>query len=258
MKKHDIVIIGAGNVGWHLAHQFKRAGHRILQVISNSEASAEFLAEEVDAAFSDDLREINRNGSLYLIAVNDDAVEEISEQLHFPHAIILHTCAMLPMEVLEPVSDKFGVFYPLQTMTKSHELNFREVPVFIEASSDDVGDQIYHLAAGITDRVLHADLKKRQALHMAAVFANNFPNHLFYISSQLLKRSGMSFDLLMPLIKETVRKVELHQPYDVQTGPAKRGDMRTVEEHLELLQDFPCFREIYLVMTESLIDAYKK
>ncbi len=257
-RKHDIVIIGAGNVAYHLAHQFKKAGHRILQVFSKTEEPAEFLAEEVQASFTDDIKAINRHGSLYLIAVNDDAVEILAEQLHFPNAIILHTCAMLPMEILEPMSDKHGVFYPLQTMTKGHELNFREIPVFIEASADDAGDEIYHLAKGISDKVLHADLKKRKALHLAAVFANNFSNHLFHASSQLLARSDMNLDILMPLIKETVRKIESHKPYDVQTGPAKRGDMKTVEEHLELLNDFQDFREIYLVMTESLIDTYKE
>jgi len=252
------VIIGAGNIGWHLAHQFKKSGHTILQVFNQSKESAEFLAEEVHASFTDDVKEINGSGSLYVIAVNDSAVEELAEQLHFPNAIIVHTCAMLPMEVLEPVSDKHGVFYPLQTMTRGHDLNFNEIPVFIEASSDEVGDEIYHLAAGISGKVLHADLKKRKALHLAAVFANNFSNHLYHISAQLLKRNGMTLDILMPLIKETVRKAELHQPFDIQTGPAKRGDMKTVEEHLLLLQDFPDYREIYLVMTESLIDAYKR
>jgi predicted short-subunit dehydrogenase-like oxidoreductase (DUF2520 family) len=252
------VIIGAGNVAWHLSRQFRKAGHKILQVFSRSEVPAEFLAEESQAAFTDDIEGLNREGTLYVIAVNDDAVEELAEKLHLPEAIVVHTCAMVPMEVLEPVSDLHGVFYPLQTMTKGHELDFKEIPIFIEASSDNVGDEIYHLAAGISGKVLHADLNKRRALHLAAVFANNFSNHLFHISTQLLKRGDMNLGMLMPLIKETVRKLEANDPFDVQTGPAKRGDMKTVEEHLELLGDFPDFREIYLVMTESLIDTYKK
>ncbi len=258
MRKHDIVIIGAGNVAWHLSRQFRMAGHRILQVLSKTEAPAEFLAQESQASFTDDIDGLNKEGSLYVIAVNDDAVEELAERLYLPDALVVHTCAMLPMEVLEPVSDRHGVFYPLQTMTKGRDLNFREIPIFIEASNDSAGDEIYHLAAGISDKVLHADLNKRKTLHVAAVFANNFSNHLFHISTQLLKRGNMNFDMLMPLIKETVRKIEAHQPFDAQTGPAKRGDMKTVEEHLHLLADFPGFREIYLVMTESLIDLYKK
>lgn len=257
-KQHDIVIIGAGNVGYHLSHQFKRAGHRIVQIFSRAGQTAEFLAAEVHADFTEDIQQVSKKGSLYVLAVNDDAVEHLAEQLHFPHAIVMHTCAMLPMEILEPVSERHGVFYPLQTMTKGHELNFREVPIFIEASSDETGDELYHLAAGISDKVLHADLKKRKTLHLAAVFANNFANHLFHVSAQLLRRDKMALDILMPLIKETVRKAESFQPFDVQTGPAKRGDMKTVEEHLELLNDYPGFREIYLVLTESLIDAYKK
>lgn len=258
MRKHDIVIIGAGNVAWHLSRQFRKAGHRILQVFSKTEAPAEFLAEESQALFTDEIDELTREGTLYVIAVNDDAVEELAEQLYLPDAIVVHTSAMLPIEVLEPVSGKHGVFYPLQTMTKGHDLNFRDIPVFIEASSDAVGNEIYHLAKGIADKVLHADLNKRKNLHLAAVFANNFTNHLFHIASQLLKRKDMQMEILMPLIRETVRKIETSQPFDVQTGPAKRGDMKTIEEHLELLANLPDFREIYLVMTESLIDAYKK
>lgn len=258
MRKHDIVIIGAGNVAWHLSRQFHRAGHRILQVFSRSESPAEFHLEESQTSFTDDIDGLNKEGSIYVIAVNDDAVEGLAERLYLPDALVVHTCAMLPMEVLEPVSNRHGVFYPMQTMTKGHDLNFREIPIFIEASNDNVGIEIYHLAAGISDRVLHADLDKRKTLHLAAVFANNFTNHLFHISIQLLKRGSMNMDMLMPLINETVRKIESRQPFDVQTGPAKRGDMKTVEEHLELLADFPDFREIYLVITESLINAYKK
>jgi len=258
VRKHDIVIIGAGNVAWHLSQQFRKAGHRILQVFSRSQAPAEFLAEESQTSFTDDIEGLNHEGSLYVIAVNDDAVEELVEQLHLPKAIVVHTCGMLPMDVLEPVSDKHGVFYPLQTMTKGHDLNFSEVPIIIDASSGEVGKEIYHVARGITNKVLHADVSKRRSLHLAAVFVNNFSNHLFHISSQLLKRSEINLDILMPLINETVRKINEHQPWDVQTGPAKRGDMKTVEKHLQLLADFPDFREVYLVITESLIDTYKK
>src|SRR6185295_3708529 len=149
-------MIGAGNVAYHLARQFKKAGHHILQVFSHSEASAQFLAEEVQAIFTEDFEKINKNASLYIIAVNDDAVEELAEQLCFPNAIVVHTSAIIPMEVLEPVSEKIGVFYPLQTMTKGHELDFRDIPVFIEASEESVSEDLFQLASGISHKVLDA------------------------------------------------------------------------------------------------------
>lgn len=229
-----------------------------MQIFSRTEASAEYLAEEVQASYTDDAEKINMDGSLYIIAVNDDVVEEIAEQFHFHNKLVVHTSAMVPMEVLEPLSDRIGVLYPLQTMTKGHELDFREVPVFIEASDDKAEEELMQLALGISDKVFEGNLKKRKTLHIAAVFANNFTNHLYHVSETLLKRDGMSLDILMPLMKETVRKLSGKKAFDVQTGPAKRGDMKTIEEHLEYLNDYPDFREIYLVLTESLISAYRE
>lgn len=258
MTKHEIVVIGAGNVAYHLAHQFKNAGHSILQIFSRTEAAAEFLAEEVQAAFTDDLEKLNTGASLYVMAVNDDSLEELAEEIYLPGKIVVHTSAIVPMEALEPVSEKFGVFYPLQTMTKGHDLDFSEIPIFIEAEDEEVRKTLAQLAASISGNVQEADFKKRKTLHIAAVFANNFTNHLYHISETLLKCEGLQLEILLPLIKETVRKINRNNPFDVQTGPAKRGDMKTVEEHLEYLNEFPEFREIYLVLTESLISAYKK
>lgn len=251
-------MIGAGNVAFHLAHQFKKSGHSILQVYSRTEAAAEFLAEEVQAAFTDDLEKITSGGSLYILAVHDDAVEELAEQLYLPGKIVVHTSAIIPLETLEPVSEKTGVFYPLQTMTKGHDLDFSKVPIFIETNDEDTRKNLQRLASDISDTVLEADLNKRKTLHIAAVFVNNFSNHLFHIAETLLRRDNMQLNILFPLMKETLRKLENNKPFDVQTGPAKRGDMKTVEEHLELLNAYPEFREIYLVLTESLLSAYKK
>jgi len=251
-------MIGAGNVATHLAHQFLKSGHRIKQVFSRNEASAEFLAEEVHASFTDAVEKIDKSATLYLVAVNDDAVEQLAERLHFPGGIVAHTSAIIPMEVLEPVSDSIGVFYPLQTMTKGHELNFRGVPVFIEASDERVRGELLQLAGTISDNVFEADFEKRKTLHIAAVFANNFANHLYHIAEFLLKRKDLQLDVLLPLIRETVKKLDTNKPFAIQTGPAKRGDMQTIEEHLEYLKDYPEFREIYLVLTESLLSVYRK
>lgn len=251
-------MIGAGNVAWHLAHQFRKAGHSIVQVFSRTEAAAEFLAEEVQAEFTDDAEKLNTNASLYVIAVNDDAVEKLAEELYLPDKIVIHTSAIVPMEVLEPISERIGVFYPLQTMTKEHPIDFHEIPIFIEAADEEVRDKLLRLAASISGNVQEADLQQRKTLHIAAVFANNFTNHLYHVAETLLRRDNMQLDILLPLMKETVRKLEKNKPFEVQTGPAKRSDMKTVEEHLEYLNDYPEFREIYLVLTESLLSAYKK
>ncbi len=251
-------MIGAGNVAWHLARQFKKAGHEIMQIVSRTESSAQFLANECQCEFTDDIENIRQDATLYVIAVSDDAVEEVAEQLYLLKGIVVHTSAMTAMETLEPASQKFGVFYPLQTMTKGIDLNFREIPIFIEASSEEVNEELKSLALSLSDQVLPAGLKQRQRLHVSAVLVNNFTNHLFHAASQLLKKENMTLDILMPLIRETIRKVESHSPFSVQTGPAKRGDMQIIEQHLEQLSDFADYREIYLVMTESLLNAYKK
>lgn len=257
-KSYDVVLLGAGNVGYHLANRLKDAGHTILQVYSRSLKSAETLAAQVTAEPIHELAQISKNASVYIIALRDDIIAGVALQLELDGKLVLHTSASIPMEVLISASEKFGVLYPLQTLTKGIDIDFRHVPLCIEASDENVNKQLHSFANSLSDRVFYLDSGKRKALHVSAVIVNNFSNHLFHVAEEILHKENLDFDLLKPLIKETVRKLDSFSPHEIQTGPAKRNDLRTIDEHLHYLDEYPDVKEIYLVMTESILQCFKE
>jgi predicted short-subunit dehydrogenase-like oxidoreductase (DUF2520 family) len=149
------------------------------------------------------------------------------------------------------------VFYPFQTITKNIPVDFSTVPVFIEAVDKETETDLTELAKSISKLTQTAGSKQRAALHLAAVFANNFTNHIFHIAQSLIEKEKLPFKLLYPLIKETVTKMNNHKPFDIQTGPARRDDYKTIDEHLHYLENFPEYREVYLVLTESIMSTYR-
>lgn len=257
MQHKNIVIIGAGNMAWHLGHQFIKAGHKVVEVYNRGKIAGEALAEELDAAFASKPEDITRTADIYIVAVSDHGIDDIILTLQLDKQIVAHTSGAVPMTGMERISLNHGIFYPLQTVTKGTPVDFKEVPIFIEGSNAKVVEELTALAKSITNSVHKLDSHKRRALHVAAVFANNFTNYLYHISSDILRKEDMDFSLLYPLMQETLAKVKNHKPIDVQTGPAKRGDYRTVGEHLNYLQGHDAYKEIYLVLSESIMSLYK-
>lgn len=258
VEKQDIVIIGAGNVAHHLGHELSKAGHFIVQIYSKTDKSASGLAKALNTAYTTDINKINKSASFYLIAIRDDHISEVASQLNLVGKIVAHTSATVPMDVLKPASNYYGVFYPLQTLTTNRAVDFRSVPVCIEASSEPVKKKLTDIANTISKNVHYLDGEKRKALHVAAVFVNNFTNRLYHIAYEIAKSEDLDFELLKPLIKETVNKLENTIPEALQTGPASRNDLKTIEEHLYYLMDNPDFKEVYLILTESIMQANKE
>lgn len=248
----DIVIIGSGNVASVLGRKFREAGHKILQVYSRNASAASKLAYEWDTDSTNYISLINKNADLYIIAVPDNAIATLAAELRFPGKIVVHTAASVPKEILSAISAQYGVFYPLQSLTKEMNL-LPEIPIFFEGSDEITSKKLEALARSISpDNITEAGEEARLKLHVAAVVVNNFVNHLYVLAEEYCKREGLDFRQLIPLINETAFKVKDKSPSECQTGPAIRHDSDTIHKHLELLKNHPRLKNIYILMTESI------
>ena len=247
MKPLSIVLIGAGNVASHLGPALAAAGHNLVCVYSHTLANAQALASNVNATGVDQLDLLPSSADLYLVSVKDDALPEVAAQLNLGSRLVAHTSGTKPLSVLQGASSNVGVFSPLQTFSKGKSVHIRQVPMLIEGP-----DTLVALAQQLSDNVQRIDSAQRKRLHVAAVFACNFTNHLYAIAETLLAESNLSLDLLKPLIHETAAKIDAGSPADMQTGPAIRKDDAVLAEHLELLKDHKDFQELYYLLSNSI------
>lgn len=237
MKK--VVLIGAGNVSTSLAFAFANAGWNIVQVYSRSLRNAEVLSCKYNAIPINSLEDIDECADLYIIAVSDNSISKIADNLRNVDGIVVHSSGSTPLSVLANVKSKgIGVFYPFQTFSKSQLVDLKGVPIFIEASSVDVLSFLLDVGREIGFSVNELTSEKRMLLHLSGVFANNFTNHILALTHRLTSENGIDFKILQPLVEETVRKAFAANPKDVQTGPAVRGDLNTIEMHSCLLKNF--------------------
>jgi predicted short-subunit dehydrogenase-like oxidoreductase (DUF2520 family) len=248
-----ITLIGSGNVATHLGAAFKNAGHRIGQVYSRNEQNAALLAYHIGAEAISDLNNINPETDIFIISVSDDAIAAIAEQLAKYDKLIAHTSGATDMYALLAFTDNAGVFYPLQTFSKTKEVDFRSVPLCIEGADDDISKTLQQLARTISNNVYIISSEQRKTLHLAAVFACNFPNYLYSVAHDLLVAQNIQFDLLRPLIMETAEKVQQQFPADVQTGPAVRKDAKTMNTHIQQLQGEPELEQLYRLLSQGII-----
>ncbi len=249
-----VTIIGAGNVATQLALALRKAGHTIVQVYNRSNEAGEELARTVGAAFTSDLAGL-AEADLYLISVKDDAISEIAAGLKLKDKFVAHTSGTKSRNLLKDVSVNHGVFYPLQTMTRKAVLDFKNIPFLLEGSNNATTMALEGLAASLSEKIHIVDEEQRQWIHVAAVFANNFTNHLYGISEHLLVEHGLPFDVLKPLIFRSIENLGKYSPSELQTGPAIRGDMQVIDKHLQLLADETRLRKVYEVLTESIISS---
>ncbi|HEY4325339.1 MAG TPA: DUF2520 domain-containing protein [Mucilaginibacter sp.] len=248
-----ITIIGSGNVATHLAAAFKNAGHRIEQVYSRDMQNAALLAYHVGAEAIDKLNDINPEIDIFIISVKDDAIVPIAQALAKHQKLIVHTSGATDLSALTAFALNTGVFYPLQTFSKNKEVDFLTVPLCIEGADENITKQLEELARTISNNVYRVDSGQRKILHLAAVFACNFPNYLYDVARQLLAKHNLEFELLRPLILETAQKVQDHLPAEVQTGPAVRKDETTMTAHVEMLNDEPELKSLYLLLSQAII-----
>lgn len=228
-----IAIVGRGNVATHL-----------FEALSNK--------TEVCMVNPRTLDSLPLDADIILISVSDNAISEIAKKIPQSDAIIAHTSGSIPLEALDTSHNRTGVFYPLQTFTKGVSLDYREIPFFIEGSSPEVIKKLKNLGSLISNNVNMADSEQRKKLHLASVFACNFTNALAGISKQILEEAGIDFSTLIPLMKQTVNKLENLTPEKAQTGPAVRGDSIVIDTHLKMLENQPEFQKIYSLLTQFI------
>lgn len=248
-----IAFIGAGNVATHLSLALQRAGHEICCVCSRTAASAEKLGSLLGCPAVTAPEELPAT-EVYIFSVKDDALDGQIQRLapRRKDAIFLHTAGSVPMQVFKPYTEKYGVLYPLQTFSKSRQVDFSEIPCFIEGSSPAVLEQIKALAGSISACTVEMDSGHRRFLHLSAVFACNFVNHCYAVATDILRWEGLAPEWLLPLIDETARKVHEMPPQAAQTGPAVRGDERVMAGHRQLLAGYDTARAVYDTMSRGI------
>lgn len=252
-----IVFIGAGNLATRLAVELKEQGCLIEQVYSRTESSAIKLSQIIQAHYTTSPENILPGADIYFVALKDSVVNDVLSRITFANKLVVHCSGSLPLSSLAKYSQNIGVFYPLQTFSKQQAVDFKEIPVFVEASSVENENILLQLAERISEKVSLLESEKRLFLHVAAVFACNFVNHFYTIASDLLESNGVSFEVLHPLILETALKAVRMEPQKAQTGPAVRFDQNIISSHLNALGSFPEFRELYREISENIHDYHK-
>lgn len=252
MTPYKIVILGAGNVGYQLAWHLHNSGQQIVQIFGRHLPSAKWIGNLMDIPCTNSYDEIKKDADIYLVTVKDDAIMEVAANLKLNGQVIAHTSGSVPGSVLKNVSPNYGIFYPLQTMSKNVSVDFSVIPVCVDAANEETLQTLRNLADTLTNHIIEVNDEQRFAIHLAAVFANNFTNHLFSIAQVILEQSGLSFEIFKPLINETVRKIQNHDPVNVQTGPAIRHDSLTIQRHLDYLKKDGRFADIYKMLTDDI------
>lgn len=257
MQKKRITIIGSGNVANHLAEIFFEKNLPLVEIYSRNIIEGEKLAQKVNAEFTNDIKTVGLQSEIIIMAISDDAIPGIAKQLNLDEHILAHTSGIANTEDLKVATKNYACFYPLQTFTKGHAVEFSNIPVLINAANSQTLSDLKTIAFKISNNVKEISDIERQKLHLSAVIVNNFANHLFSLSSKYLAKNNIDFNLLKPLIQETVDKISNSDPISNQTGPAKRNDLNTIEKHFSLIEDEDLV-EIYKILTKSIYNTHNE
>lgn len=257
VKNPNIIFIGAGNIATNLAISFYNAGCNIVQIYSRNIESAIKLADKVNSNAINNLPAIANDADFYFICVPDKAIKSVADEMSITNGIVVHTSGSTDISVLSNFK-KHGVFYPFQTFSKDRVISFKEIPICLSANSDETFKTLYRLALQIGNKVIEFDSETRSWLHLSGVIANNFTNHLLALSYKLSKEKGYDFELLKPLVLETVQKAFEGDPAKTQTGPAIRDDHTTINSQIEKLKEYsPQLADLYKALTLSIQDLSK-
>jgi predicted short-subunit dehydrogenase-like oxidoreductase (DUF2520 family) len=254
--QQKIVLIGAGNMGYHLGKQLYERQAGLIQIYSRTREKAKTLSEVTgNTPYITELENIRTDADLYILAIKDDAIEFVVEQLKRlgeAGKFVVHTSGVTPSAVFKPWYNRFGSFYPFQSFSRDRQLDFSEVPVCFYANTQKDAELLDQLGQQLGCNTYPVNDKERAILHVNGVFVNNFTNYLYRISWEIMEKEGLPFELLRPLILETAQKIMEHSPEAMQTGPAIRNDQRSIKRHIKYLKNWPAYRKIYKVLTKGI------
>ena len=248
-----IALIGSGNVATVLGRLIVKNNHQVCQVISRDAAHAKILADELGAGYADFDGSPDRTADLYIIAISDTALDNFFVKGALSDKVVVHTAGSVSKDILKNFSGHYGVLYPLQTLRKEME-QIPPVPLLVDGSDEETTDYIEVFARSISGDVQRVNDEQRLKLHAAAVIVSNFTNHLYAIAEDFCGKENVDFNMLKPLILETAMRINQASPSKVQTGPAIRKDILTLDKHLRLFTAHPKLRTMYLRLTDSIMN----
>lgn len=251
----EIVIIGAGNVATCYSHLLKLHGHILRQIVSKTKEHARNLGEKLNIPFTTDFDELDTRADVYILAVKDDALPKVAKKIKLERQLIAHTAGAVNMDVLKNASANYGVIYPLQTIRKE-DFNNKKIPLLIEGNSPIALARLKALGTAISDHIMEMNSEKRLKMHFAATFANNFPTFLTTLCKTYCKKEELDYNLLLPLLEETFNQMTKPLEKTLQTGPARRGDTKTLKEHETLLANYPVIKTIYKNLNKHIKTFY--
>ena len=249
----NIILVGSGNVATHLGIALQKGNYPIVQVYSRSIENAKKLAEKLNTNYTNDLTQL-KTADLIIVSVNDDAISKVLSQIK--NTSIVHTSGSIGINIFNDYFSDYGVLYPLQTFNKEVNVNISEIPFCIEGNSLEFENQLFKIAKILSNNVVKMNSKQRRKLHIAAVFACNFSNHMYSIANELLEKNDIDFKILLPLIKKTITNLEKKKPKEVQTGPAKRNDKVIIREHIDTIKEKE-IKELYQKISANIIKFHE-
>ncbi len=253
-QAQKFVLIGSGNLAWQLALRLKKQKQRVVQVYSRKLINAKRLAAKMQSAYTSSLKKINKDADIYIIAVSDDAIEEVFSKLtilKLDKKILLHTSGSISSSIIESEANQHGVIWPPQSISKNIKLDFSQVPLCVCSPTKHL-KKIKKIAQLLSNKVYVVSDEQKAALHLACVFANNFSNHMIHLSKEICDEHKVNFKILAPIIEETFKKIKIAGPSFSQTGPAIRDDKRTLNAHLAILSKDKKLKRLYKQITESI------
>jgi predicted short-subunit dehydrogenase-like oxidoreductase (DUF2520 family) len=256
--KFKIAILGAGNVAWHLAPALEDTGHEITEVYARDIQKAMEITERVYSAEPTDVLDFSESrAEVFILAVKDSAISELADQVILPEgSILVHTSGTMSLDILGYSSASYtGVLYPLQSFTKGKKMEMDDVPFLVESEDEEILQKLKKLAKSLSPLVYPVKTRDRKAVHVAAVFASNFTNHMIRISEEIMQRQGLDFEMMKPLIIESISKSLQIGAKKAQTGPAIREDYETLEEHHQFLAYNELVAEIYRLVSQDIMDS---
>ena len=259
MNAYKIGIVGAGNVGIHLANAFSHVPENSVFLYARSEIDQRHIDKLPGVQFTDDILFTKEKPDVVILAVNDENIAELSKIFKDAEYLLLHTSGSISLDtLLKNKSNHCGILYPLQSFSLQRKLDYSQIPFLIESCNSEDLSRIHNLVSSIGAKWTEVNSEERKKIHVSAVIVNNFVNHLYTLGADYLNKNDLSFELLIPLINETTSKLADDEPAKLQTGPAKRGDLSVIKEHLNLLENHPQLRNLYKSFSDSISNFHRK